>query len=99
MASAPAKQATIYRMVMPEHTCPFGLKAKDLLRREGYAVDDHWLMTREETDAFKAKHGVKTTPQIFIAGERVGGYDDLRAHFDMKPAKPEGTTYEPVIAI
>ncbi len=49
MASAPAKQATIYRMVMPEHTCPYGLKAKDLLRREGYSVEDHWLRTREET--------------------------------------------------
>ncbi|WP_432813869.1 hypothetical protein [Sphingomonas paucimobilis] len=36
-----AKQATIYRMVMPEHTRPYGLKAKDLLRGEGYAVEDH----------------------------------------------------------
>ena len=99
MASAPAKQATIYRMVMPEHTCPFGLKAKDLLRREGYAVDDHWLMTREETDAFKAKHGVKTTPQIFIAGERVGGYDDLRRFFGKRVADPKATSYRPVIAL
>ena len=99
MASAPAKQATIYRMVMPEHTCPFGLKAKDLLRREGYAVDDHWLMTREETDAFKAKHGVKTTPQIFIAGERVGGYDDLRRFFGKRVADPKATTYRPVVAL
>ena len=99
MASAPAKQATIYRMVMPEHTCPFGLKAKDLLRREGYAVDDHWLMTREETDAFKAKHGVKTTPQIFIAGERVGGYDDLRRFFGKMVRDPKAVTYRPVIAV
>jgi hypothetical protein len=26
-----AKAATLYRMVMPHHTCPYGLKAKHLL--------------------------------------------------------------------
>ena len=57
MATAASKSAIIYRMVMPEHTCPYGLKAKDLLRRQGYEVEDHWLRTREETDAFKAKQG------------------------------------------
>lgn len=99
MASTPAKQATIYRMVMPEHTCPYGLKAKDLLRRKGYAVEDHWLRTREETDAFKAKHGVKTTPQTFIAGDRVGGYDDLRHFFGKTVRDPKAVTYRPVIAV
>ena len=93
MATAPARQAKIYRMVMPEHTCPYGLKAKDLLRREGYQVDDHWLKTREETDAFKAKHGVKTTPQTFIASERVGGYDDLRRFFGKAVRDPKAVGY------
>lgn len=79
--AAAAKSASIYRMVMPTHTCPYGLKAKDLLRREGYSVEDHWLTTREEQDAFKAKYDVKTTPQMFINGERVGGFDDLRRYF------------------
>ena len=32
-ASAAAKTATIYRMVMPNHTCPYGLKALDLLKQ------------------------------------------------------------------
>ena len=99
MATGPARQATIYRMVMAEHTCPYGLKAKDLLRREGYAVDDHWLTTREETEAFKAKHGVNTTPQTFIAGERVGGYDDLRRFFGKTVSDPEAVSYHPVIAV
>lgn len=99
MATAPAKQATIYRMVMPEHTCPYGLKAKDLLRRQGYAVDDHWLTTREETDAFKAKHGVKTTPQTFLNGERVGGYDDLRRFVGKLVRDPKALTYRPVVAL
>src|SRR3569833_1544911 len=73
-----ANKAVLYRMVMPQHVCPWGLKAKDLLRRSGYVVEDQHLTTREETDAFKAKHGVASTPQVFIGGGRVGGYEDLR---------------------
>src|SRR5687768_16468339 len=83
MPDAP-KTATLYRMVMPEHVCPYGLKARALLKSRGYKIDDRWLRTREETDAFKAEHGVKTTPQTFIGGVRIGGYDDLRRHFGLK---------------
>lgn len=93
------RKAILYRMVMPTHTCPYGLKAKDLLRRQGYEVDDRPLRTREETDAFKAEHGVKTTPQVFIGGERVGGYDDLRRFFDKRVADPKATSYRPVAAL
>lgn len=70
-------QATLYRMVLPDHVCPFGERARDMLERAGYAVDDHHLTTREQTDAFKAEHGVRTTPLIWIDGERIGGSDDL----------------------
>jgi len=94
-----AKQAALHRMVMPDHVCPYGLKAKHLLERKGYAVEDHWLKTRAETDAFKAEHGVKTTPQTFIGGERIGGYDDLRRHFGLRVADPEATSYTPVLAV
>ena len=66
--------ATLYRMKTEEHICPFGLKAKDLLEREGFEVDDRLLTSRAETDDFKARHHVDTTPQTFIEGERVGGY-------------------------
>lgn len=86
-------------MVMDKHVCPYGLKAKDLLRRQGFVVEDKWLTTREATEAFKAEHGVKTTPQTFINGERVGGYDDLRRHFGKAVADPKATTYKPVIAL
>jgi len=92
-------KAILYRMVTQEHTCPYGLKAKDLLRRSGYEVEDHHLTTREETDAFKAQHGVATTPQAFIDGARVGGYDDLRRYFGKPVADPKATTYRPVIVL
>ena len=93
------KKAVLHRMVMPTHTCPFGLKAKDLLLRQGYDVEDQWLRTREETDAFKAEHGVKTTPQTFIGGERIGGYDDLRRFFDKSVPDSKAVTYRPVTVV
>ena len=97
--AAGEKTAVLYRMVMPQHVCPWGLKARVLLRRKGYAVDDRWLTTREETDRFKAEHGVKTTPQVFIGGERVGGYDDLRRFFGLAVHDPDATSYTPVLAV
>lgn len=74
----PDKTATIYRMVLPTHTCPYGLEAKSLLERAGYDVEDHALTSREATDEFKAQHGVATTPLVFIGGERIGGCDEVR---------------------
>ncbi len=91
--------AMLYRMVMPTHTCPYGIKALDLLKRKGFAVEDRHLTTREATDAFKAEHNVKTTPQIFIAGARIGGYDDLRRHFGLHVRAPGEVSYQPVIAV
>ncbi|OJU25686.1 MAG: glutaredoxin [Nitrobacter sp. 62-13] len=93
------KTATLYRMVMDKHVCPYGLKSKYLLEREGYAVDDHWLRTQEETDAFKHEYQVETTPQTFIDGKRVGGNDELRQFFGKAVKDPQATSYKPVIAI
>ena len=97
--SAPQKTAVLHRMVMPDHICPYGQKSLWLLRRKGYAVQDHHLTTREETDAFKAVHGVKTTPQTFIDGIRIGGHDDLRRHFGEKVPEPGATSYTPVLVV
>lgn len=93
------KKATLYRMVMPTHICPYGLKAKDLLQRQGYFVEDKWLTNREQVDAFKAEHDVKTTPQTFIDGVRIGGYDDLRRHFGKKTRDSKEKTYRPVFVL
>lgn len=99
MSAEKSRHATLHRMVMPEHHCPFGLKSLDLLRRQGFQVDDQWLTTREQTDAFKADHGVATTPQTFIDGVRIGGYDDLRRHFGKRVRDPKASSYQPVIAV
>ena len=74
------RRAILYRMLTPDHTCPFGVRAKALLEGNGFEVEDRILSSRAEVDAFEKKHGVTTTPQIFINGERVGGSDDLQAY-------------------
>lgn len=86
-------------MVMDSHICPFGIKTVDLLQREGLSVEDHHLTTREETDAFKAKHSVETMPQTFIDDTRIGGYDDVRRHFGYKVKDPNAKTYTPVLTV
>jgi glutaredoxin len=93
------KTARIVRMVMPDHICPYGVKAKWLLERGGYTVDDDWLTTRAQTDAFKRKYDVPTTPQVFIGGKRIGGYTDLRAFLGRPLPDSKATSYTPVIAV
>ena len=93
------KTATLYRMVMTDHMCPYGLKSKDLLERQGFHVDDRHLTSRAEVEAFKANHDVKTTPQTFIGEVRIGGFDDLSAHLGKAAKSQDTTTYKPVIAL
>tara|TARA_B100000678_G_scaffold166723_1_gene139231 strand:- start:447 stop:1184 length:738 start_codon:yes stop_codon:yes gene_type:complete len=93
------KTAELHRMVMDKHVCPYGIKSKSLLESHGYKVEDHHLTTREQTDAFKEKHGVATTPQTFIDGKRIGGYDALREFFGKKVKDSDETSYRPVLAV
>ncbi|MBP7567884.1 MAG: glutaredoxin [Burkholderiaceae bacterium] len=86
-------------MATKEHLCPFGLRSLDLLRREGFTVDDRLLATRAEVDAFKAKEGVETTPQTFIGSQRIGGWDELRRHLGRPVSEASSTSYTPVIAV
>ena len=77
---ADERTATLYRMVLPDHTCPFGVRAKGLLEANDFAVDDRVLSSRAEVDAFKDEQGVDTTPQVFIDGERIGGSEELESY-------------------
>jgi glutaredoxin 3 len=81
------RRATLFRMVLPEHTCPFGVRAKALLEEHGYEVDDRVLQSRDEVEAFKAEHDVTTTPQIFLDEERIGGSDDLERRLAQADAR------------
>lgn len=92
-------KARLYRMDTKEHTCPFGLKALDLLERQGFEVEDHRLENRAQTDEFMTAHEVSTTPQVFIDGQRIGGYEDLREYFNKPVTDDDETSYKPVIAV
>ena len=73
----PRRQATLYRLVLPDHVCPYGVRALQLLEQNGFEVDEHILATRIEADAFVAALDVETTPQVFIDGRRIGGCEEL----------------------
>ena len=66
-------ELVLYRMVLPDHTCPFGVRAKAMLEQAGVQFEDCILSSRDEVDAFKAQHGVDTTPQLFADQNRIGG--------------------------
>lgn len=80
------KQATLYRMVLPDHECPFGRRAKEMLETAGYEINENILRTRQQVEAYKGEEGVSTTPQVFIGGKRVGGSDALEAFLAQQDA-------------
>jgi glutaredoxin len=82
MSSDSTKQATLYRMVMTDQVCPYGQESLELLKSEGFEVEDKWLTSREQTDAFQQQHDIETTPQTFINGKRIGGQDELKQYFE-----------------
>jgi glutaredoxin 3 len=87
------KRATLHRMVLPNHVCPYGERAKAMLEDEGYEVDDRHLTTREQVDSFKAEHDIPTTPLILISGKRILGSDELEAHLkDRAGSESQATT-------
>ncbi|MEO6198641.1 MAG: glutaredoxin domain-containing protein [Sphingomicrobium sp.] len=75
-----AKTAKLVRMILPDHECPFGLRAKQMLEQAGYEIEEQILKTREEVDAYEAELGVDTTPQVFIDGKHIGGSAPLERY-------------------
>ena len=99
MASSPElSDVHVFRMSMPEHECPWGLKAIELLQKRGISYEDHRLTSQEEVDAFKEHHGVPTTPQLFNGNKRIGGYSDLAALLG-EDAQGAEYSYTPVVAV
>jgi glutaredoxin 3 len=80
------RKAVLHRMVLPDHECPYGVRAKEMLDQAGFEVEEHILASREEVEAFKIEHGLSTTPLIFIDGEKLGGSRDLERYLAEQPA-------------
>ena len=62
-------------------TCPFCVRAKQLLDRKGVAYIEHSVDGDEPArDAMAARgNGRRSVPQIFIADQHIGGCDELHA--------------------
>jgi len=80
------RSATLHRMVLPEHECPYGLRAKQLLEQHGFEIDEHILASREEVEAFKQDHGLETTPLVVIDGGEIGGCEELEIYLQSEAA-------------
>ena len=91
--------ATVYRLVTPEHNCPYGLKTIDLLKRHGVEIDDRHLETERDATELRERLGVETTPQTFIDGELIGTLDEVREYFGEKVPDTEGESYRPVVTL
>lgn len=89
----------LYRIVTPTHLCPYGQLAEALLQQQGIPFEEHLLVNQEELERFKAAHGVSSTPQVFAADEAIGGYTELAQRLGVRPRKPAGRSYRPVIAV
>jgi len=84
-----------------KESCPWGAKAVDLLDKKHIPYEDHVFTSKEEENSFKEKYHVKTTPQVFIDGHRVGGYEELANELDVNTETPpmESTSYKPVATV
>ena len=80
------RKAVLHRMVLPDHECPYGLRAKQMLEDEGFEIEEHILASREEVESFKDEHDLSTTPLIIIDGEEIGGASDLERYLAEGPA-------------
>ncbi|MBE9066471.1 glutaredoxin [Leptolyngbya cf. ectocarpi LEGE 11479] len=97
-AQSVSQPVRLYRMVTPEHACPWGQRAVTLLQQKGIDFEDIHLTSSEAAADFKTQHQVPTTPQIFFGDERIGGYTDLASYFEVE-AETADYSYTPVIAL
>jgi glutaredoxin len=98
MAITTLHAVRLYRMDLPDHPCPWGLRALRLLQERQIPFEDHRLTSPEAVEAFKAAHGVATTPQIFSGARRIGGYTDLAARLGVRPETAD-ISHTPVVAV
>lgn len=63
--------------------CPYCDMAKSLLKNKGIAFEERMIgadWTREQL--LEEIPQARTVPQIILNGEYIGGYDQLKAHYN-----------------
>lgn len=66
-----------------KYHCPYCDQAKALLQSKGYAIEERKIgdgWTKEEL--LEAIPSARTVPQIYLDGAYIGGYDQLKKHFN-----------------
>lgn len=62
-------------------TCPYSTMAKQVLELNGYEYTETVLDDDDQRtqfyEGFDASENVNTVPQIYLNGERIGGFQDL----------------------
>jgi glutaredoxin len=70
-------------LVWSKNNCPYCDQAKSLLTQKGIAFEERKIgqgWTREQL--LESVPTARTVPQIYLNGEYVGGYTELKAKFD-----------------
>ena len=76
MKIADIKEVKMYT----KKVCPYCVKAKSLLSSKGLKWEEVDMEDPTIRESFMAEYPhVRTVPQIFINGNRIGGFDDLVA--------------------
>jgi glutaredoxin-related protein len=68
-------KVTIYTKTI----CPYCTAAKNWLKSKGYTYEEINLDNDSDRQKFyeSVGNGVRTVPQIYVDGERIGGYQEL----------------------
>lgn len=69
-------------IVWSKDTCPFCDQAKALLTQQGIVFEERCIgaeYTREQL--LEAVPAARTVPQIFLGDQHIGGFTELKRHF------------------
>jgi glutaredoxin 3 len=79
---------SIHVLIRTTPPCGYCVKTKALLDMKGlvYTTEDH--ETPEKVDVFRSA-GHRSFPRVFIDGQLIGGFDELRAHLQDKSSEDD----------
>ena len=79
------KENKMKAIVWSKDQCPYCDQAKNLLKMKGIEFEERNVShdwTREQL--LEAVPNARTVPQIFLDEQLIGGFTELRKHFDTK---------------
>lgn len=78
---APDAKGPLQFSLFTKPGCPHCARAKDLLKSKGARYEEIPLSKSVTSRTLQAVTGANTVPQVFLAGKRIGGADDLEAWY------------------